>query len=58
LTAAAQVIRQFDEGGAEIVTDLARQLRRATTTGGAYEVFVEVLATVAGIVNAANLASS
>ena len=55
LTAGAQVIRQFDKDGAGIVTDLARQLRRATTTGGAYEVFVEALATVAGIVRAAAL---
>ena len=56
LTAAAQVVRQFDEGGAGFVTDLARQLRRATTTAAAYEVFVDALATLAGIIRAAALA--
>ena len=52
LTAAAQVIRRVDEGGAGIVTDLARQLRRATTTGGAYDVCVEATATLVGIIAA------
>ncbi len=55
LTVAAQVTRRIDREGAGILTDHARQLRRATTTGAAFDVYVDALATLAGIIRAGAL---